>query len=61
MVFDVQNSFYSYASGIYQPTTDCKRSSGSTINHAMVAVGYGVASGLEFVIIRNSWGTSWGE
>lgn len=62
VVFDVQNSFYSYASGIYQPSTDCKYSSLWSINHAMLAVGYGVsANGIEFAIIRNSWGTQWGE
>lgn len=62
VVFDVQNSFYSYASGIYAPTLDCRTSSGSTVNHAMVGVGYGVSStGVEFAIVRNSWGTGWGE
>lgn len=62
VVFDVQNSFYSYASGIYAPTTDCTNSSQYTINHAMLGVGYGVSStGVEFAIIRNSWGTRWGE
>ena len=33
------------------------------INHAVVAVGYGYDddSGLEYVVIKNSWGTLWGE
>ena len=62
VVFDVQNSFYSYASGIYAPTLDCRTSSINTVNHAMVGVGYGVSStGVEFAIVRNSWGTRWGE
>jgi C1A family cysteine protease len=61
VVFDVQNSFYSYASGIYNPSIDCRTSSGSTINHAMLGVGYGTANGVEFAIIRNSWGVGWGE
>ena len=62
VVFDVQNSFYSYASGIYAPSSDCKNSNEYTVNHAMLGVGYGVsATGIEFAIVRNSWGTGWGE
>lgn len=32
------------------------------INHAMVAVGYGTMSdGQQYAIVRNSWGTGWGD
>ena len=27
----------------------------------MQAIGFGVLNGVEYVTIRNSWGTSWGE
>lgn len=30
-------------------------------NHAVVIVGTGVQDGLSYWLIRNSWGTSWGE
>ena len=32
-------------------------------NHAALVVGYGTeeVKGLEFWILRNSWGTEWGE
>jgi len=45
-----------YSSGVFQ---GC--STRYTLNHAVVAVGYGTSSGLSYWKLRNSWGTSWGE
>ena len=44
--------FQTYSSGIITSSA-C----GTNIDHAVVAVGYGS----NYYIVRNSWGTSWGE
>jgi len=49
----------SYTSGIIDPTADeCSKTS---LDHAIVIVGYGVEGAKPFWIVRNSWGESWGE
>ncbi|KAE9549193.1 hypothetical protein FO519_007588, partial [Halicephalobus sp. NKZ332] len=50
--------FMYYTGGILDDPTDCPDSS---IDHAVVVVGYGTANNVPYWIIRNSWGTGWGE
>jgi len=45
-----------YKSGVLD-STDC----GTVLNHAVAAVGYGTENGKDYYIVRNSWGTSWGD
>jgi len=51
------NSFYNYRSGVwYEP--NC---STSYLSHAMTLVGYGVENGIPYWLVKNSWGTYWGD
>ena len=50
-----QSSFQLYKSGVF--TGAC----GSSLDHAVALTGYGSQSGLDYYILRNSWGQSWGQ
>jgi C1A family cysteine protease len=61
----VTSSFDDYSGGIYSDSyTSCNGSpcSYTTTNHAIALVGWGYDATLgDYWILRNSWGTSWGE
>ncbi|KAN0028681.1 hypothetical protein ACTFIV_010530 [Dictyostelium citrinum] len=49
--------FMYYKSGIYH-SKDCNK---DRTTHAVLVVGYGSENGVDFWIIKNSWGLGWGE
>ena len=54
VLVQADSAFMHYNSGIFNGV--CGKP-----DHAVIAVGWGISDGLNFLIIRNSWGANWGE
>ncbi|KAL4332290.1 hypothetical protein GQ457_07G045660 [Hibiscus cannabinus] len=59
VAFEVIDDFRFYKSGVYFNDT-CGRAP-MDVNHAVLAVGYGVENGVPYWLIKNSWGAEWGD
>ena len=59
IAFNVMDDFEAYESGIY--TNPYCFDEPMDLNHAMLVVGWGTENGKDFWILKNSWGTEWGE
>jgi len=56
---DVTNAFANYKTGVFQDNT-C-RNGEMDLDHCVLVVGYGSSSGKDYWIVKNSWGTTWGD
>ena len=53
-----QDVFQHYKGGVIADDGSC----GDSLDHAVLAVGHGTdESGTNFVLVKNSWGTVWGD
>lgn len=48
-------SFQMYTSGVI--TSGC----GDQLDHGVLAVGYGTEEGQDYFLVKNSWGSTWGD
>jgi len=46
-----------YKDGVFDPTLSC----GHKLDHGVLAVGYDASASTPYWIVKNSWGTGWGE
>ncbi|XP_050379668.1 zingipain-2-like [Argentina anserina] len=54
--FEVTQEFMHYSSGVF--TGPC----GTQVNHCVTAIGYGTSDeGMDYWLLKNSWGTNWGD
>ena len=48
--------FSNYKEGVLD-SLEC----GTDLDHGVLAVGYGTQDGTEYILVKNSWGPSWGD
>jgi cathepsin H len=59
ITFEVVNGFRDYKTGVY--VSDVCKNTPLDVNHAVLAVGYGTENGVDYWIVKNSWGVEWGD
>jgi len=61
IAISVDASWGMYEEGVFTCADYETSLCGTTIDHAVQLVGYGTEGGLDYWLVRNSWGESWGE
>ena len=51
-----QHVFHNYTGGVIADDGTC----GTNLDHAVLAVGHGTENGVNYVLVKNSWGPAWG-
>lgn len=51
-----EKTFQHYSTGVIA-IADC----GNALDHAVLAIGYGTEAGQDYILVRNSWGPTWGD
>lgn len=59
IAFQVVNGFRHYNGGVY--TSNTCGNTPMDVNHAVLAVGYGIENGIPYWLVKNSWGATWGD
>jgi len=59
IAYQVVPGFKDYKDGVYH--SDVCNNTAADVNHAVLAVGFGHEDGMDYWIVKNSWGTAWGN
>jgi cathepsin H len=59
IAYKVMPDFRPYISGVYTHA-NCPNGA-MDVNHAVLAIGYGTENGMDYWLIKNSWGAAWGD
>ena len=52
------DEFWQYKTGII-PADLC--TTNDDLNHSMLAIGFGIENEIEYALIQNQWGSTWGD